>query len=533
MPWITRIDPTTGRQLAANPETFECLWDTPKEILVPGYDQQFDTEQGQWYYIDTKTDTVTYEVPLINTDGPAFVKASSAAPSHQTSSGAGMIGRTRKKPIGSRGGSQAGVAAADPGAFISSDLTQKHTRPLAELPAGAGPTLSAEKTNSNSKVKINPFQLEGFAKKYYTNPKKPQIANNQLKSLLKFSKEKSSTPLIFSLKDAHTKNASALWKHIGVYMEGKKLQAAEKVGEILSIVYQQKELMDELYCQLSKQTCYNPRQQANLKCWELFSVVCACVEPSPELEPYLVAYLQEQLKDHKEKEAVYAAACLRRLRMVLKHGMPAACPNTTTLDQWIASALDPFLFEGSLSECMEHQKIFFPDLNVPILLPHMCQLIVQLQGFRTEGIFRIPGDVDLVHQMKLQVESGNFDTFDTKDPRAPSSLLSLWLRELKEPLIPDSKYDDCLQVAADPAACVDAINNLPQPNKDTMVFLIKFLQSLVAEENQQYTKMGVANVAMVFAPNFLRCRSPNPAVILANNKTELQFFVNVLNQFKA
>ena len=135
--------------------------------------------------------------------------------------------------------------------------------------------------------------------------------------------------------------------------------------------------------------------------------------------------------------------------------------------------------------------------------------------------------------MKLQVESGNFDNFDTKDPRAPSSLLSLWLRELKEPLIPDSKYDECLQVAADPQGCVEAIHALPQPNKDTMVFLIKFLQSLVQEENQQHTKMGAANVAMVFAPNFLRCRSPNPAVILANNKAELQFFVNVFQHFKA
>ena len=443
MPWITRIDPTTGRQLAANPETFECLWDTPQEILVPGYEQQFDTEQGQWYYIDTKTDTVTYEVPLINTDGPAFVKASSA-PSQAASS---MIGRTRKKPIGSsRGNNQASSSRAGAPSFISSDLTLKHTRAFAELPSGAGPTLSADKPSLNSKVKMNPFQLEGFAKKHFTNPKKPQIANNQLKSLLKYSKEKSSTPLMFSLRDSHTKTTSAMWKHIGVYMEGKKLQAAEKVGEILSIIYQYPDVLnDELYCQLCKQTCYNPRPQANLKCWELFSVVCACVIPSPELEPYLVAYLREQLKDHKEKEAVYAACCLRRLRQVMKTGAPSSCPNTNMVDQWIATALDPYMFESTLAECMENQKASFPDLNVPILLPHLTQLIVQLQGFRTEGIFRTPGDVDLVHQMKLQVESGNFDNFDTKDPRAPSSLLSLWLRELKEPLIPDSKYDECLQ----------------------------------------------------------------------------------------
>jgi Rho GTPase-activating protein 39 len=190
------------------------------------------------------------------------------------------------------------------------------------------------------------------------------------------------------------------------------------------------------------------------------------------------------------------------------------------------------MFESTLQQIMENQKSAFPDLNVPIILPHLTQLIVNLGGFRTEGIFRIPGDVDLVHLMKLQVESGNFDQFETKDPRAPSSLLSLWLRELKEPVIPDSKYEECLQAASDPVQCVEVIHLLPSPNKDVLIFLIKFLQSLIAEENQQYTKMGAANVAMVFAPNFLRCRSPNPAVILANSKAEHQFVVNLLGNFK-
>merc|ERR1719354_289133 len=109
-----------------------------------------------------------------------------------------MIGRTRKKPIGSSRGNNQAVGSSRTPSFISSDLTLKHTRAFAELPSGAGPTLSADKPSLNTKVKMNPFQLELFAKKNFTNPKKPQIANNQLKSLLKYSKEKSSNPLIFS-----------------------------------------------------------------------------------------------------------------------------------------------------------------------------------------------------------------------------------------------------------------------------------------------------------------------------------------------
>eukprot|EP00008_Paramoeba_atlantica_P002977 CAMPEP_0201488316 /NCGR_PEP_ID=MMETSP0151_2-20130828/17886_1 /ASSEMBLY_ACC=CAM_ASM_000257 /TAXON_ID=200890 /ORGANISM="Paramoeba atlantica, Strain 621/1 / CCAP 1560/9" /LENGTH=528 /DNA_ID=CAMNT_0047873579 /DNA_START=85 /DNA_END=1671 /DNA_ORIENTATION=- len=527
MPWITRVDPTTGRQLAANPETFECLWDTPQEILLPGYEQHFDTQAGQWYYVDTKTDLVTYEVPLINTDGPAFVKANNVGQNAgQTSSS--MIGRRREGAIGNRGAPSSSNGSTFMGA---SDLNLKHSRALADLPSGSGPTLAAEKQQSlNSKVKMNPYQLEGFAKTHFSKGK--PLTQNQLKSALKYSKEKQSTPLIFSLRETHSKSVTTLWKHTSFYMEGKKLQAAEKVSEIFTLVFQAPEIRDELYCQLCKQTCYNPRQQLNLKCWELFTVICACVQPSSDLEPYLVAYLREQLKDHKEKEAVYAACCLRRLRQTLRTGMPNSPPSIPQIENWISTAFDPYLFELPLSKVMENQKAAFPDLSVPIILPHMTQLIVQLGGFRTEGIFRIPGDVDLVHQMKLQVESGNFDNFDTKDPRAPSSLLSLWLRELKDPLIPDPKYDECLQCANDPQECVEVINSLPQPNKDTMIFLIKFLQSLISEENQPHTKMGAPNVAMVFAPNFLRCRSPHPAIMLQNAKAEQQFVINVFSHFK-
>lgn len=39
--------------------------------------------------------------------------------------------------------------------------------------------------------------------------------------------------------------------------------------------------------------------------------------------------------------------------------------------------------------------------------------------------------------------------------------------------------------------------------------------------------MGVANLAMVFAPNFLRCPSDNPQVIFENTKYE-QAFVRTL-----
>ena len=126
-----------------------------------GYEQHFDKDTGQWYYIDTKTDMMTYEIPLISTDGPAFVKASNVG--QASSGGGGIIGRRREGAIGNRGASSSSSSSGGP-SFISSDLNIKHSHAFAELPSGAGPTLSAEKQSVNPKVKMNPFQLEGFAK---------------------------------------------------------------------------------------------------------------------------------------------------------------------------------------------------------------------------------------------------------------------------------------------------------------------------------------------------------------------------------
>jgi hypothetical protein len=127
-----------------------------------GYEQHFDKETGQWFYIDTKTDMVTYEIPLISTDGPAFVKASNVG-GGGGGGGGGLIGRRREGAIGSRGASSSSSSSSGP-SFISPDVNIKHSHAFAELPSGAGPTLSAEKPSVNPKVKVNPFQLEGFAK---------------------------------------------------------------------------------------------------------------------------------------------------------------------------------------------------------------------------------------------------------------------------------------------------------------------------------------------------------------------------------
>ena len=50
-----------------------------------------------------------------------------------------------------------------------------------------------------------------------------------------------------------------------------------------------------------------------------------------------------------------------------------------------------------------------------------------------------------------------------------------------------------------------------------------FLQQFVTPENIAKTKMGLENIAMVWAPNFLRCPSEDHTLIFQNTRKEMAF----------
>ena len=52
-------------------------------------------------------------------------------------------------------------------------------------------------------------------------------------------------------------------------------------------------------------------------------------------------------------------------------------------------------------------------------------------------IHRVPGDIDEVNGLKLQMDKGKLPFETLRDPHVPASLLKLWFRELEDPLIPE------------------------------------------------------------------------------------------------
>ena len=151
---------------------------------------------------------------------------------------------------------------------------------------------------------------------------------------------------------------------------------------------------------------------------------------------------------------------------------------------------------------------------------------------KAEGIFRVPGDGDAVSELKLRIDKGYYTLDGFDDPHVLASLLKLWLRELADPLIPDEMYNDCIQDSKDPEACVMTVHRLPTINRRVVLFVVSFLQLFLDEKVQSVTKMTAPNLALVMAPNLLRCSSESMAVVFTNAQYEQTFVHNLLLHLK-
>lgn len=136
-----------------------------------------------------------------------------------------------------------------------------------------------------------------------------------------------------------------------------------------------------------------------------------------------------------------------------------------------------------------------------------------------------------------------------------ASLMKLWYRELEEPLIPMTFYKQCVSNYDDPVAAISVVQLLPELNRLVLCYFIHFLQVATTLRHTQWaavflnaqkclisliyvpclpqvfaqptnvavTKMDVNNLAMVMAPNCLRCQSDDPRVIFENTRKEMSF----------
>ncbi|EDX12137.1 GD20009 [Drosophila simulans] len=364
-----------------------------------------------------------------------------------------------------------------------------------------------------------------------------------VRDMLSWTAEAISRPMLALSRDkADKKTAIELFKLVQIYMADRKARIGMTLNsvaiEIISASLPQQQLRDELYVQLCRQTTENPKRDSLIRGWELMAICLSYVPPSPTFQPTLLNYVNRHrdptfatsfLEVSKWPIHVqishYATVCCRRLDRIGSSGRRIAKkPTVDEVEQARQQILRNSMFGNTLSEVMDLQKDKFPFRKLPWIQTTLSEHVLLLNGKQTEGIFRVSADVDEVGCMKNRLD--RWDVPDYKntlvDAHTPASLLKLWYRELYDPLIPDAYYEDCVNTE-DPDKAKEIVNKLPEINQLVLTYLIHFLQQFAIPEVVSCTKMDSSNLAMVFAPNCLRCTSEDPKVILENARKEMSF----------
>ncbi|KZT56655.1 Rho GTPase activation protein [Calocera cornea HHB12733] len=292
------------------------------------------------------------------------------------------------------------------------------------------------------------------------------------------------------------------------------------------------ELRDEIYCQVMKQLTENPNTESAFRGWQLLCVLIVTFPPSKYFEDHLTFFLQSSMQNTEGKVDVMAAYCLRRKEIIMWKGPRGKAPSLEEIEAASDAAFHPSVFGESLPLIMSLQATVYPpsEQPVPIILPFLCSGILALGGMKEEGIFRLPGDTDAVASLRLRIERGHYHLEGVEDPHVCASLMKSWLRELREPVIPEGEtYNLALQAAAsdDPQRVIDIVRHLPEPNRRVLLHVISYLQMFTADEVVEHTKMTEEGLSRVMTPNLIRGRTGDLDVAFRNNHFE-NIFVGML-----
>ncbi|KAK6190447.1 hypothetical protein SNE40_002312 [Patella caerulea] len=357
--------------------------------------------------------------------------------------------------------------------------------------------------------------------------KKVSISN-----MLTWSKDPIQKPMLRTNDKLAKKEACEVFKLIQMYMGDRKSRIASNAValEIVTKGWTAPALRDEIFIQLTRQTTENTKIESLQRGWELLGICLYFFPPTLRFYSYLDGFISRHLDYTCDIPGLqvpishFAILCQRRLNRALQTGAKKGVrkPSIDEVEQAKKSIFHPSMFGSCLEDVMIMQKERYPERVLPWIQTILSEEVLRLNGAKTEGIFRVPGDIDEVNALKIRCDQWILPS-DCPDPHVPASLLKLWYRELYQPLIPSEFYQECIDNFADPEVAMSIVNRLPEMNRLVLCYLLRFLQVFAAVENASVTKMDVNNLAMVMAPNCLRCESEDPKIIFENTRKEMGF----------
>ncbi|XP_057216013.1 rho GTPase-activating protein 24 isoform X2 [Triplophysa rosa] len=179
-------------------------------------------------------------------------------------------------------------------------------------------------------------------------------------------------------------------------------------------------------------------------------------------------------------------------------------------------------FTGVFGQRLEETVLYerrYGDHMAPLVV-EQCVDFIREHGLTEVGLFRQSGQATLVKELQEAFDAGEKPSFDSTDVHTVASLLKLYLRELPEPLVPYSRYEEFLvcgkKIPLDREQGLQELRSLlyelPVANFNLLKYICQFLNDVQSYSN--INKMSIQNLATVFGPNILRPKAEDPESII-------------------
>jgi hypothetical protein len=179
------------------------------------------------------------------------------------------------------------------------------------------------------------------------------------------------------------------------------------------------------------------------------------------------------------------------------------------------NSVNPNLQIGSVSQRIPPSFDLDPAFKCPRIFSYFRRLLLDMNGVKTEGIFRINGDFAEVQRLmnsvikeKTQIKPSNV--------HCVSSLLRRYLRDHYEPLLVESKAalveslgqslqspDEKHSEDVSHKFIAEIIETLPAANRLMIKGLVALFREILRPENVATNKMSAPGLSIVFGPIFV------------------------------
>ncbi|KAL0993848.1 hypothetical protein UPYG_G00114690 [Umbra pygmaea] len=193
------------------------------------------------------------------------------------------------------------------------------------------------------------------------------------------------------------------------------------------------------------------------------------------------------------------------------------------------------VFGQRLEETVLYERRY--GAHMAPLVVEQCVDFIRDRGLLEVGLFRQPGQATLVKELQDAFDAGEKPSFDSStDVHTVASLLKLYLRELPEPLVPFSRYQDFLKCGQkilferkqglQELQCL--LQDLPVANFNLLNYICQFLNEVQSYSSSN--KMNTQNLATVFGPNILRPKAEDPESIIGGAAVVQQLMSELIRE---